>query len=284
MKPRTYAVPFILLALCVAALAAPAAQAHVESFSQAQSLQLGPYYALLEPRPTPPFANHSITFSALISEAGTGKYATDVPVKLVIGGPGGHNERLTLRHDGTGYHLASTMLSTPGLYSMRLLVENKTSGETYSADSEIEIYPDLPFRIRAVDQALDIYTGSTMPLAVEVVDPASLARKDTLTDLTFHLEHWSDDHETLYASVDVPGKKVNPGVWRIDHRFDEPGMYHLRFASQSGGFTHADVPILHMYATAPPENVDATSETPGAPALVAVLVALCLLALRGRRG
>lgn len=269
--------PFALLL----ALLAPTAAAHVETFSQARALQAGPYLAYLEPSPTPPFANGTVSFSVLVSSAENGGILAKVPGSILIAGPGGYSARMNLTPDGTGYLIASTVVPNPGMHSVRLFLRNTTTDETHSADTELEIFPNLPFRIRAVDQAQDIVTNTTIPIAVEVVDAVTLARTDAVADLRVRLEHWSDDHTRLLGSEDVTPSRAGTGVWKFEQRFREPGMYHIRFASAGGAFNYADVPLLHVYATEPPPAEDNETPSVGVALLVGLLVVAGALRRRG---
>jgi hypothetical protein len=75
------------------------------------------------------------------------------------------------------------------------------------------------------------------------------------------------------------------GLWTASYAFPTAGMYHLRFASQSGGFNYADIPILHLYVTDPTQGTASgggTHKLP-APALPLALGTLALAALALRR-
>lgn len=271
--------PAAILALV---LLAPAALAHVDSFSQSATLQAGPFLVFFEPRPTPPFANATVTMVAQVSLASTGSLVTNVVATALVGGPG-VSERKALQPDGSGYLVASLFLPEPGSHSARILIRNASSNETFSADTEFEVFPDLPVRIRPMDVAQDVYVGELTPLAFEVVDPDTLERTGRLADLKVRVEHWSEDHKRSLGAEEATPRQTSPGVWRIDHRFAERGMYHLRFASDAGGFNYSEVPLLHVYAVnAPPAATDDPAKAPG-PAVALVVGAVAALALVRRR-
>lgn len=266
-----------------ALLLAPLAAAHVDSYAQSRALQAGPYLVFFEPRPTPPFANHTVSLVVQLSDGSTGTpIRGDVPVTILVGGPGGFNERKQAESDGTGYQIASMLLPERGNYSARVLIRDEATNETHAADAEFEVFPDLPFRIRPVDVALDVYTGQRTPIAFEVMDPITLERKDdAFPDLEVNVEHWSDDHSTFLGAEEATAEKTGVGVWRIDHVFKEPGMHHLRFASEAGGFNYADVPLLHVYAI-PPSEGD-LQQTPSLGTLGALAALVGAVALLRRR-
>lgn len=280
MTDGTRLAPLAVLALFAFA---SVASAHVESYSQSRALTAGPYLLFFEPKPTPPFANHTTSLVVQVAEASTGMPVTRIPATVVVAGPGGFTKRDPMESDGTGYLVASMTLPLPGNYSARMLVQNERTNETFGADTEFEVFPDLPIRIRPVDQALDVVTGSRVPIAFEVVDPVTLARVDTLADLQVRLEHWSDDHVSFLGADEVAAQKTGTGLWRIEPVFKEPGMYHIRFASDGGGFTYAEVPLLHIYAITPEAAGLPEKDAPslGAGALLA-LVATLVLARRRR--
>lgn len=273
----------VLVSLALLAPLAPFADAHVESYSQSRALSAGPYLVFFEPRPQPPFANATASMVAQFSENDTGSLIRSVPATVLVGGPVGFAERKRMEPDGTGYHVASMVLPARGMYSARVVIRDDARGENFSVDTEFEVFPDIPYRIRPVDQALDVFIGQRTPLAFEIVDPLTLTSKDTLTDLSVRIEHWTDDHTTFLGADEVAAHRVTSGVWRVDHLFRETGMYHIRFASTTGGFNYADVPLLHVYAIEPPGASSVSKDTPGpAWGLVLVLVAAVAL-LRHRR-
>lgn len=280
---RQSPVMMTLAALALLVPLAPFAEGHVESYAQSRALQAGPYLLFFEPRPVPPFANHTASMVVQVSDADTGGLLTRVPITLVVAGPGGFTERKPMESDGTGYLVASVTLPLAGNYSARMLVRDESTNETFGADTEFEVFPDLPVRIRPVDQALDVITDTRTPIAFEVVDPITLARKDTLTDLTVRVEHWSDDHATFLGEEMTPAVKAGPGLWRIEPIFKEPGMYHLRFASDAGGFTYADVPLLHVYAITPEAAGTSERESPSLGVVAIAALALALALARRRR-
>lgn len=82
----------------------------------------------------------------------------------------------------------------------------------------------------------------------------------------------------MISSQAIETDPAGPGLFRLDHVFPQPGMYHLRFSSSDGGFMPDDVPLLHAVSAAPPTP---TSKTPF-PALF-VLVALGAVAVVRQR-
>lgn len=269
------------LALLALTLALPHAAAHVENLNQATTLQAGPFLVFFEPRPVPPFANATLSIIAQVSDVETGALLRNIPATTIIGGPGGFNERKTMQNDGMGFLLASAIPPAPGNYSARILLKDPKTNETHAGDVEFEVFPNLPFRIRPVDATADTYVGQRSTLAFEIVDPITLARKPNAFDeLDVRIEHWSEDHTIFLGAEEITPTQTTPGIWRIEHTFEDTGMYHLRFASDAGGFNYGDVPLLHVYATQAP--VDETQSTPGA-ALGLALGALALAALALRR-
>lgn len=266
MKPAAALVLAILATL-------PVASAHVESFSQFRSYEVGPYRIGFEPRPAIPFATEPMSIVAQFSDNATGALLRSVNATVLVAGPADFVFRGALTPDGTGYHVASMTLPARGMYSIRVTVRDG-AGE-HTAQSEFEAFPDVPFRVRPVDATADVTTGTITPLAFEFVDPDTLAPKDP-GDLKVRVEHWSEDHTQMIGAEDAPATRVSSGVWRIEHVFKDTGMYHIRFASDAGGFNYADVPLLHVYATAPlgPAEKDTPFPTLGALAALALALAL----------
>lgn len=264
----------VLLALI---LVAPAASAHVETFTQAKPLSIGPYNAVVQPKPEPMFANTALTMTAVFSTAADGRFA-DPDAKLVLVRPTGEPQEAALEPDGSGYQVASIAVFEPGNYTARIVVTD-AEGE-HANSTTFFVYPDLPIRIRTADSsAPDPLVGKPYEIQIETIDKTELTRKDALTDLTLVLERWKDDHSEMLGSQSVPLERAGAGLWGATHTFDVKGMYHLRFSSVSGGFKPDDVPILHVYALDPPPGSNPTP-VPAAGALVALAVGALALARR----
>ena len=272
-----------LIAIAVGLLLAPVAAAHAETFTQFKSTEVGPYSIGFEPRPTVPFANTSTSLVAQFADNNTGALLRNVPSSVLLSGPNDYAFRGPLNPDGTGYHVASTILPWPGNYTARVIIRDESTNQTYSADAQFEVFPDIPYRIRPVDLEADAIIGEITPLAFEIVDPDTFARKD-VGDLSIRVEHWSEDHTQFLGAEDAVATRLSPGIWRIEQVFKESGMYHIRFASSAGGFNYADVPLLHVYAQPPVDNgPDATRDTPWPTLGVAALVLVLALVLPRRR-
>lgn len=258
------------------ALLAPAAVAHVESFNQSQALTAGPFLVFFEPRPIPPFVDDAASMVIQVSDSDTGARISRIPITVIVAGPNDFAERKTLESDGTGYFVAAMRFPSAGNYSTRILLKDERTNETHGVDTEFEVFPDLPVRIRPVDLEADAIVGTRTILAFDVIDPDTLSRKDALDDLSVKIERWSDDHREFLGETTVPAQKISPGLWRLEHTFQATGMHHLRFASQGGGFTYADVPLLHVYAITAEEAGIQPEETP-----VPIVVAIAAIAIAG---
>lgn len=272
----------IALALLAAILLAPAALAHVETFSQSTSLVAGPYLVFLDPRPQPAFSNTTVSIVAQVSSSATGGLVTNVPANVTLTPPGGAPVEKKMESDGTGYLVSPFTLAGPGNYTVSIALHDG-AGAPHTASMSFDVYPDIPYRIRAVDQAVDVITDQSTPLAFEIVDARTLERTDALTDLRVNLEHWADDHSHKIRDNEMDATRVTSGVWRIVPVFKEAGMYHMRFASQAGGFNYAEVPILHVYATPSDRTSVDDQETPFAPAALLALALGIALTLAPRR-
>lgn len=282
--PRTLPLAFILVAAALLAAAAPAA-AHVEGFSQARTLNIGPYLVYLQPMPDTIYANTMLSMSAQLAHNTTGAGAKGVGVNLLVTGPGEFMKNVSLREDGRGMLVGSVLLPVRGNYTF--VVELKdVDGSVHRGETWFEAYPDLPVRIRSGDAEQDVYVGREVTLEFNVVNGTTLRAVDTLTDLRVRLEHWDDAHTRLLSEREVPLTTEGGGRWQLTHTFGSPGMYHIKFASTAGGFTYTDVPILHTYATLPlDEGLDeeAGNELPGpTPALLALGALAGALLLRRR--
>lgn len=271
----------VLVLLALFALV-PTAGAHIEGFSQARSLPLGPYQAYVEPQPTTIYANSTLSFSALITDNATGGYVTTLSATMVLRGPNGWTKTLNMTRDSTGYLLASLVMPGAGNYSADFVLHDKD--RDYSSSTSFVAYPDLPFRIASADPGQDVYAGSRTPIAIEVTDPLTGERVDKFDDLEISMERWKDDHSAMLGHDSLTPKRDARGLWKVDYTFKEPGMYHLRFASRSGAFNYDEVPILHLYATDPALGGSAPAKKGvPEPGVGLVVLALAGLVLARRR-
>lgn len=277
----------VLPLIVLLAFVSPLASAHLETFSQAKPLLVGPYNALLEPYPAPAFENSALTIRSLFTRVDTGRYATSLDVTLDFTSPSGATQTKRLEPDGTGYFVALVSIQEAGEHVAKLTI--KDAAGTYANATNVTVYPDVGVRLRAADlDVMDPVVGAPYPLGIQVVDNVTLAPSVVLTDLTVKLEHWTDDHETLLGEVEVPLTDAGEGVWRATHTFPVAGMYHLRFASRSGGFNYDEVPLLHVYAsTAAPTTGDPPgpreAPLPGLLAALGLAAAALATAARPRR-
>lgn len=269
--------PPILLALALAMLllATLPAEAHVETFSETATMDVGRYSALIDPRPAPLFQGASLSFTAILTDKTTGRMATDVTAVLNVTAPSGATKSTTLRPDQTGYLVGALILNESGNHTARLTVSGPDG--TSEGTTWLDVYPNLPWRIVPGDATFDPYAGVRSTLEFQVINATTYQGDGTLDDLTMRLEHWTDDHGTLVRADEVPLTHAGGGLWRAEYTFPTTGMYHMRFASEAGSFTYDDVPLLHMYATEPPADAG-RNETPG-PLAAAALLALAGVAL-----
>lgn len=274
----------LLVGLALAlALAPTLASAHIETFSQAKPLVVGPYNAIVEPVPAPAFANTALTVRALFTTIETGRYPKSVDASLEFILPDGTNTTRALEPDGKGYYLASVAVRGAGEHVARIHVDE--DGKRHTADTTVTVYPDVAVRLKPADTDIgDPFVGQPYPLGVAIVDNVTRRPSDVLTDLSVRLEHWTDDHTTLLSSQDLVLDKRTTAVWAREHVFPEKGMYHLRFASRSGGFNYDDVPLLHVYASDAPAVTDEDGARRESPlGLAALVVALALAVVLRRR-
>lgn len=275
------------LLLAVLVLAAPLAAAHLETYNQAVPIAIGPYSAIVEPFPQPVFENTNLMLRALFTRLDTGAYATNVTVTLDLQYPNGTNETRPLNPDGRGYFLTNLVVRHRGDHVARVTVKD-AAGE-YSNATNVTVYPDAAVRLRAADpDAPEPVVGQEYPLAVLTFDNVTGGLTDKLTDMTLRVEHWTDDHGTLLGSEEVVLNRTEKARWGARHVFEEKGMYHLRFASSSGGFNYDDIPLLHIYANdpvparQPPAPTDAGRDAPLGLGVVLAAVVLAGVLLRRR--
>lgn len=274
----------VIAVLASVAFAAPPAAAHSESVAQGRAVEIGNYTAYLNPEPDVLYANTSNQgFTLQVTRNDVGGFAPDIRANMRIEGPNGYDETLQFNRLNAQYLVANTKLTQRGNHTVTLTLFDD-EGE-YSEVTDLEVYPDLPFRLQPVDPSLDVMPDTRTTLAYETVDPITLERVDLFDDLTVRIEHWSPDHRTLLDTTDVPAKDSGKGLWKIEHVFPQ-GHYYLRFASTDGGFNYPDIPLLHTNVL-PAYNgiVDEPNDAP-APAVLGALAALAVaaaLVAAGRR-
>lgn len=233
----------------------------------------------MTPKPSPMFANSALSMTAIFANAADGSYVTSgIAPSLVLIDQSGANQTTKMAPDGTGYFVASLAVAKPGNYSARIVVQ--AAGGTFSNSTNFSVFPEIGVRFRADDPTqTDPLVGQDYTITIDSYDPDTLAPKDPGSDLHLSLERWSDDHTVLYGSQEFPMQHAGPGRWKLQHTFELKGMYHLRFASASGGFKSDDVPILHTYANEAPA---ATGNKVPAPGLALLLVGTAGVALARR--
>lgn len=270
-----------LLVLLLAATTLPVAGAHVENYSEAGSFDLGDdYSAFLDPQKPPLYAGSTVTLTAYITDKSTGALVQNgIQVFANLSAPGGYQKTVELKHDGARSYLNGVVVTQPGEHTVVLSVHDDAG--VHEGTTSFAVYPDLPVRFSPADAEADQYANVTTPMQFQVIDPRTYGPAD-LDDVTLRIEHWTDDHETMLDADEMPLRKGQDTIWETEYVFPQRGMYHLRFASDSGGFTYDDVPLLHIYAQdgAPPEP--ARAETPAAGA-TAALAAIALVAAALRR-
>lgn len=279
------ALALALGAALVATALAPAASAHFDDMNlNAATLRVGPYSAFFEPRPATPFAGAATSLVAQVAPTATGTpiRGNEVEVSVNVTGPGGMAVDRLMSPDSTGYFLTSLTFPQPGQYTAILKIR-EPSGAEHTNRTTLDVYPDLPYRVRPVDNALDVFTNQTTPFAFEIVNATLLTRDTRLTDLQVRLEHWDDGHTRKLSESVIEAQRTPAGAWRADAVLPASGMYHLRFASSSGGFNYDETPPLHVYASNAVGSTDGAGSSDGArtPFGGAALVLLAALGAAG---
>lgn len=267
---RTIAILALLFAI------APIVTAHVSNFGDTKIIPAGPYTITLNPSISPVFTNTLLTLTADVS-AQDGQFVQR-PIELELIEPDGSNRTLKLQRGANGGQEVSLVLQQKGNHTLigRVVDENGT----YEGRIWLDVYPSLPYRIFPLDEAQDIAPGETTTFAVQVTDPSALA-PSPIEDLRGSIELWNNDHTSMIRQDNVTFEPAGTdGSWRIRHTFPEAGMYHVRFASESGNFTEDDIPLLHTYAT-PAAPGTRTAQTPFPAGLA--LASIALLAILRRK-
>lgn len=263
---RSAATILVLIAL------AGTANAHVSNFGDTKTIQAGPYLITVNPSLSPVYTNTLLSLQVDVSNQ-SGMYVQR-PVNLTLIEPDGTTRELKIARSPNGGQEAPTVLQQKGNYTLigRVTDENGT----YEGRVWLDVYPNLPVRIFPLNEEQDVAPGQLTTFGVQVVDRNAEPFAD-VTDLGGSIELWNTDHTQMMRRDFVEFRKSgSDGTWTVQYTFPETGMYHVRFASESGNFTEDDVPLLHTYATpAPPPIVSAQTPLPGGLALLALaLIAL----------
>lgn len=278
---RTLVASLFVLATMVTG--APGASAHIELFSQAKSFQFGNYSVLIDPQPVPLFAESPLTMYALVYDFQTQTQRIDVNVTVRFHDDQPYSENLTLEPNQQERRLVKPF-TVPAGYDYAADVTLWDANQTFSGNATFTVYPNLPYRIRPVDEELDVEANVTTNLEVEIFDPQTQQRVNVLDDLTVKAEHWTNDHGRILDSHEFKMTNRGEGVWGADHAFPDVGMWHLWFASESGNMEYYDAPMFHMYALEPREGGGDAARSPGiGPVLALVFVGLATLLISRRR-
>jgi len=281
--PRRRRLAVIALLVAVLGTSLPIAHAHVGDAPSGLELTLGNVSAYLEPSPTPVYANATTTWRALLTDLQSGTVRGG-DVTLNITDPAGQSRTLKLVDDGQGYHTASSGFAAPGSYHVQLTMAY--GGSNLSSEiAPLAVYRDLPYRVRAVDQALDIEQDERVALVFEVVDRVRLTRTTPFEALSVQLDV---DNATTGERLDSRSlvlEHTPADTWRTDYTFALAGRYTFRFFTPDGSLALADLPALsiEVFPASPDNSEPAPRDTPG-PAAFLALVSLASAALAARSG
>lgn len=288
---RASAAAFLFaLALCFALpLALPPAGAHFEETNlNAARLTAGPYIISFLTTPATAFerATTGLTAQIALAQAGTPLGGNAVEASVTIVGPGGFNGSRALAPDGSGFFVASVAFPSRGVYTLDIHVQSRSSEDEGRASTNVEVFPNHPWRLRPIDTALIVYANESATFDFEMVNATLLTRQDYVTDLTARIEHWADDHLRKLSEQEVIGTRTSEGAWRFIATPTGSGMHHFRFASSSGEFNYDESPPLHASVDLDRSQMQFDEPVRDAPlpslALLALVAVLAALAHRRR--
>lgn len=264
-----------LVLAVLAAMVAPLAGAHMEAYSETKPVAVGAYSLILDPTPSPIYVNSTIQF-AITTYGQNGAPARADP-NITATFPNGTTRELRVNVLTPGYSTASLPIRDRGNHTLTLRIGADEGRASFEA------YPDLPFTITALDPSMDVAINSSVMLGFQTVDRELGFPYLGFDDLAVRIQLWADDHSRILNETNLGLQHDGGGAWTSNHTFPQRGMYHMSFASTSGGFDHADVPLLHTFANEPtpvaaPPGSTSTPETP----LSLLIVALLVLALARR--
>lgn len=268
----------LILLLALASFLAPTAKAHVSNFGDTKTVQVGPYSVLLDPQPSPLFTN-SLTMITVQVVSSEGRYVSP-DLNLTLVQPNATERELRIQRNAGG--MASTFVfQTQGNHTLRLAVHDQNG--TQAGETWLDVYPRLPVRVMAANPDQDVTAGQEAEFSVLVVN-STTSQPAPISDLEASIELWTNDHSQILQQANLTMTPSEAGRWSLTHKFQDVGMYHVRFQSQSAGFSWDDVPLLHTYATPPVEGSSAggANATP-APGIILVLALLGGAALLRRR-
>lgn len=247
LRTTRAALPLIGLTLLALGQAEPAT-AHVSAYSDAQSLATDRYYAYVSPTPSPMYAGSPIAYSVTLEGNRLEYNPSRANVSLDFDDGQGWQERLPLSVAGGAFRANLTMPHA-GNYTTTLRITDERGDETNV--TTFHVYPDLPIRLAAADATLDARTNTTTRIHMLTLDRAGQPVNATFDALEAGIEHWDPAHTVMLGADERPMQRANATTWVLDYTFHESGMFHLRFASASGGFGYDDVPMLHLYPLDP---------------------------------
>lgn len=279
----------LALALALALpLALPPAAAHFEETNlNAARLTAGPFLISFLTAPPTAYerATTGLTVQIAHAQAGTPLGGDAVEASVTVVGPGPFSGSRTLAPDGSGFFVASVAFPSRGVYTLNFHVQSRSNDAEGRASTEVEVYPNHPWRLRPIDTALVVYANESTTFDFEMVNATLLTRQDFVSDLTARIEHWADDHARKISEQEVVGTRISEGAWRFIATPTGPGMHHFRFASSSGGFNYNETPPLHASVDLDRASMqlDEPSRDAPLPSLAVVALACILAALVVRR-
>lgn len=255
-------IPLAGLTIMGALLAgASMAGAHTETVAEWEPLIAGPYHVVLQPVPSPLYANGNVTIHTLVT--GAQARAVGARVNFNVTGPLGFSAADSLVTDERGIASFAFFAPVSGDHELRIGV---VEGDAIHANrSSLHVYPDHPYRIWAADAIpSDPVVGRPYRVAIAVVDHVTQDPALDVKDVRARVERWDAAHANLLSTEEVAMRHEGLGTWSAMHTFETRGMYHIQFASDSGGFVFGELPAMHLNAKSPPAGVS-RSQTPGAP-------------------
>lgn len=276
------------MAALLLAAAWPAA-GHVGDFSEGKSFAAEPYSGTLMPVQDYIYDNRPAGLRVLLVEkAGPGFKAanrsTDIAWTASLGQEtlAGSFAATTLEGQ---WESANTTFPKGGEWNVTLSIRGAAGNRTLSVP--MMVYKQLGYRMKPVNAELDPYLDEETTLGFRQVwyDAALQPSRTPLEDVTMRIERWDQLHKVMLSSQEVQMSQTGD-AWEYDHEFQETGMFHMSFASRSGGFGYEEMPIQHVFVVErPAEEVDYVRM--GLIAFVAlcciVLVGYVWYLVRGRR-
>jgi hypothetical protein len=277
MRVDRFSTLLVLALVVTVGVAAPAADAHAGPHGYQATRLVDGLLVTFELDGALPMTDTDLRVFVIVESADWGEDAGVESVNVAFHGPNGESFEVT-PEAGNAYKEASVTFQEEGSWRANVTVQPHNASVEYP----FRVYPAGPYVWESPNAASTFQVvGETSDVQFLITDWRTGERASAPRDATALLEHWSDDHETLYDTFVVDLEAVGPGLLVLRHAFEDAGMYHVLIASETLGLDYEDRPYEHVYVLSEEEAREMGWTPAGGNGIPGAGVPVILAALAG---